>query len=72
MTGVTRRPHRSGVLVVRIWCEDGERELLRARIMQTNDVTRPDTTSMVAGTVDDICAVVREWAEEFVATASAT
>jgi hypothetical protein len=72
MTGVTRRPHRSGVLVLRIWREDGEPELLRARIMQTNDVARPGTTSMVAGTVDDICAVVREWAEEFDASASAT
>ena len=69
---MTRRPHRSGVLVVRIWCEDDEREQLRARIMQAHDVTLPGTTSMVASTVDDICAVVREWAEEFVATASAT
>ena len=72
MTGVTRRLDRSGVLVVRIWREDSERDALRARIMQTNDVTLPCTTSVVAGNVDDICAIVREWAEEFVATASAT
>lgn len=58
----------AAVLVLTIWCEGEDRNALRARITQTGDVAQQlGTTTVVAGTVDDVCAVVKDWIETFVA-----
>jgi hypothetical protein len=54
----------AAVLVLTIWCEGDDRSALRARITQTGDVTQQHgTTTVVAGTVDDVCAAVKSWVE---------
>jgi hypothetical protein len=54
---------RTGVLVVRIWTEDGE--TVRARISSTTDSAPPSTA--VVGSVDDIGAVLALFLETFTA-----
>jgi hypothetical protein len=58
-----RKP--AAVLVLRVWCEGEDRDILRARITQTGDITQPGTAIAVAGTVDDVSTVVRDWIEAF-------
>jgi hypothetical protein len=59
----SRPRRRTGVLVLRVWCEDDE--TLRARIMHTLDVVSETRTNVAAAGVDDICGVVRSWLELF-------
>ena len=56
---------QAAVLVLRIWLEDGDPSVIRARIVQTGNVNVSGTPGAVAGDVDDICDVVRAWAEHF-------
>ena len=39
---------RTGVCVLRIWLEDGEQDVLRARITETLDISRPDEIERAA------------------------
>lgn len=55
---------RTGVLVLRIWVEQGDGGL-RARITTSDDVESPEHTSVVAATLDEILRVVREFVERF-------
>jgi hypothetical protein len=63
------RPSTSAALVViRVW---GDREAgggVRARIIQTLDVETRRYSVVMAGSVDDVCAAVRRWLDEFVDT----
>jgi hypothetical protein len=52
----------SGVLIVRVWVEDGP-EGLRARITQTRDVTGAVRSESVAISVDQVMAAVHDWLE---------
>lgn len=61
MTGST---DRTGVVVIRAWTESHQ-EPLRAVITSTLDVSRREHSVTTAKTVDEICAVVRRWLEEF-------
>jgi hypothetical protein len=62
---VTRAPGpRGGVLVIRLWVEDGFPRELRARITSSADMLDLNTTTVSASGVDSICARVRAWLEE--------
>jgi hypothetical protein len=52
------------VLVLRVWREPGACDL-RARITETRDVSQPGTTTAVAGSADEISALVKDWIDEF-------
>lgn len=54
----------TGVLLVRIWVEDGPSGL-RARIIGRPDLDRPEQTVAVATTPDEIGTLVARWAEAF-------
>lgn len=58
------RPDPAAVLVLRVWREGPK--TVRARITETVDVTQPGQTTVVAGSVDDICGVVKDWMEDVV------
>ena len=60
------RTEPATVLVLRVWCEGDGPNHLRARIMYTPEASSPITRA-VAGTVDDVCGVVREWIVSHVA-----
>jgi hypothetical protein len=57
---------RTGALAIRAWTE-GEPKSLRVRITRTLDVSRRESESTAAASIDDVCAVVRRWLEEYVA-----
>ena len=59
----SRPRRRTGVLVLRVWCEDDE--TLRARITHTVDVVSETRTNVAAVGVNDICEVVRAWLQLF-------
>lgn len=54
---------RTGTLMVRLWAEPGHTTGVRARITQTLDADAEPRVA-VAGSADDICAIVRTWVEE--------
>ncbi|WP_369035013.1 MULTISPECIES: hypothetical protein [Streptomyces] len=53
---------RSGVLILRVWVEDGREDGFRARIIQTVD-GQPEPPTAVSKTVDVLTAV-RTWLDE--------
>lgn len=53
---------RSGVLILRVWVEDGREDGFRARIIQTVDGQQEPPTA-VSKTVD-VLTVVRTWLDE--------
>jgi hypothetical protein len=58
---------RTGVLVVRVWIEADD-DGLRARLTGSLDIAQPDEeASRVAGSIDEIVAIVRDWLELFMA-----
>ena len=57
------------MLVLRVWWEGDNPSTVRARITQTADVTRPGRTTAVAGSVEDISGVVKDWLEGVVGAA---
>jgi hypothetical protein len=56
---------RTGILLVRVWLEGDRTSGLRARIVRMLDVERGETLESVAGSVDEVCDVVRTWLESF-------
>ena len=54
---------RTGTLMVRLWIEPGHATGVRARITQALDADAEPWVA-VAGSADDICAIVRTWVEE--------
>jgi len=64
----TQATDRTGMLIVRLWIEPNHERGLRARITQTLDATAIEHSIAVAASVDDICAVVKLWVEDFAAS----
>ena len=62
-------PERTGVLVLRIWTEDGGGDL-RARISSTTELESTPPSTAVAGSLDDVRAMVAAFLEAFAATTS--
>ena len=58
---MVRTLDRSGVLVVRAWVEGGTTAGLRARIIQSRDLTSTEQLVTTTSTVDEILATVRTW-----------
>jgi hypothetical protein len=56
---------RTGVLVLRVWLEDGEQDGLRARITETLDISAPDEIERAAAGEDEILRAVRVWLRSF-------
>jgi hypothetical protein len=56
---------RVAVAVLRAWNEERSDVPLRIRVTRRQDVTSPDEESTVVSSVEDACALVREWLEEF-------
>lgn len=54
---------RTGTLMIRLWAEPGHSASVRARITQTLDAD-DDPRVAVAGSAEDIYAIVRTWVEE--------
>ena len=57
--------NRTGVLIVRMWIEASHQQGLRARITQSLDTTAGEESVALAASTDDICAVVKQWVEDF-------
>jgi hypothetical protein len=62
----TPRPGRTGVLIIRLWVEDAPGQSVRARIIQSMDITAEEPVATSASTVEDIVRKVREWVDAFV------
>lgn len=60
------RPGRTGVLIIRLWIEDALVHNVRARIIQSMDITAEEPVATSASTIEDIARKVREWVEAFV------
>jgi hypothetical protein len=65
---VTYAAPRTGILMVRMWWEADAPEGFRARITHTLDSAEPEQETASVGGADGLCAVVRSWVEDFVAT----
>jgi hypothetical protein len=59
---------RTGVLVLRVWIEYDGAGGLRARITESSDILSYEQTTVVAGSIDDVLGVVRDWLNAFVHT----
>jgi hypothetical protein len=58
-------PHRAGVLVVRVWHEEGAAEdELRARVIHMADPDGAEPVEEVVASRDEILAVVSKWLDE--------
>ena len=62
----TPRPGRTGVLIIRLWVEDSRGQSVRARIIQSMDITAEEPLASSASTVEDIVRKVREWMDAFI------
>jgi hypothetical protein len=58
-------PERTGILVVRVWLEQGTPGRLRARLTQAADLGDPPTTLATTADVPGVCAAVEAWLRQF-------
>jgi hypothetical protein len=58
---------RSAALVLRVWTAPGQPPQLRARLLGVSDTGGELVAVTAAGSVDDICAAVRSWLDDFLA-----
>jgi len=56
---------RAGVLIVRVWIEQGHPTALRARITQSDNNTNGERNVAVASSNEKICAIVQRWVATF-------
>ena len=56
-------PDRAGVLILRVWLEDGG--ALRVRIVGRPDLAADDLDTAAASTTEETLAYVRAWLERF-------
>lgn len=54
----------TGVMIIRVWVEEGSVQPLRAHIRLTDDVVSGVERSMTLTRVNAVCQVVQEWLEE--------
>lgn len=59
---------RTGLLIVRLWIEGNATDGFRARITQTLDSAGTERAVAMAGTPEDVSAVVQNWVDEFVSS----
>jgi hypothetical protein len=57
----------TGVLIVRVWIEQGSTQPLRAHVRCTTDISSGDERSMTLTRVDAVCQAVQNWLEEMLA-----
>jgi hypothetical protein len=57
----------TGVLILRVWIEQGSAQPLRAHIRCTTDISSDDERSMTLTRIDAVCQTVRDWLEEMLA-----
>jgi hypothetical protein len=59
-------PGRTGVLLIRVWLEDGWRKpQLRIRIVSRHDLAEEADSTGSAATIEAALAYVRDWLERF-------
>jgi hypothetical protein len=58
---------RAGVVVVRVWVEL-EADVLRARIVEVDDLEEAGQVTRPAAGIDEICRIVREFLVRFSVT----
>ena len=63
--GAMSRAERGGVVVIRVWIEEGHEKPLRARIALVRDLEGGATESVVASSPEAIVEVVREFLDAF-------
>jgi hypothetical protein len=61
---LTGAPH-TGVMVIRLWLEDGDPERLRARITAAGDAPHARWATAMAADPEQVCEVVRAWLARF-------
>ncbi|MFD5450597.1 hypothetical protein ACWDTR_23680 [Streptomyces sp. NPDC003470] len=54
----------TGVMILRVWVEEGSARPLRAHVRATADIASGVERDMTLTRVDAVCRVVREWLEE--------
>lgn len=60
---------RTGLLIIRVWFEDGSAQPLRAQLRTSSDVTVGFERTVTLARPDAVCAAVREWLDEVMANA---
>ena len=53
--------HRTGLLIIRAWVEEGSSEPLRAQLRMTSDVLVGFEHTLTLARPEEVCDVVREW-----------
>ena len=53
--------HRTGLLIIRAWVEEGSSEPLRIRLRMTSDVSVGFERTLTLLRPEEVCATVREW-----------
>ncbi|MGC0378405.1 MULTISPECIES: hypothetical protein [unclassified Streptomyces] len=53
----------TGVMIIRVWVEEGSAQPLRAHVRLTDDIVSGAERSMTLVRVDAVCRTVREWLE---------
>jgi hypothetical protein len=64
---VARHADATGVLIIRVWHEDGGRPdgAFRARLVGSLDIEAESSDVAVAANIDDVLAHTRSWLEQF-------
>lgn len=67
---MTRRP--TGLVVLRVWIEDGSTEPLRVHVRQTHDVSHAPPAGRTVTDADEVVDIVRRFLESSRAAGSPT
>jgi hypothetical protein len=57
-------PPRTGLLIIRVWIEDGSEQPLRAQVSVTHDVAGGIEQSVTLVRADDVARFVDDWIAE--------
>ncbi len=60
---------RTGLLIIRVWIEEGSSEPLRAQIRLSNDVSAGIERTLTLARAEAVCATVQEWLAGFLSDA---
>ena len=61
------KTHRTGLLIIRAWVEDGSSEPLRADVRATTDVSAGFDRAVTLARPEDVVATVQTWLAEVLA-----
>ncbi|MER7192857.1 hypothetical protein [Streptomyces flaveolus] len=56
----------TGVMIIRVWVEEGSAQPLRAHVRVTADIASGVERSMTLTRVDAVCRMIQEWLEEMI------